>query len=49
MKLGTIYQHGNLIPIIQSSDGQARLLKEVCALANYQDFSTLLALSLIHI
>ncbi len=44
MKLGTIYQHGNLMPIIQASDGQARLLKEVCALANYQDFSTLLAL-----
>lgn len=44
MKFGTIYQQGILTPIIQASDGRARLLKEVCTIGNYPDISSLLEL-----
>ena len=44
MKFGTIYFDGKLEPIIQASDGLARLLKDACDIANCIRFSTLLEL-----
>ena len=44
MKFGTIYQKGKYTPIVQASDGRARLLNDVCAMENHPGFLSLLEL-----